>query len=96
MKIFPVLVPLSHMLPFFLNNYHGLQLPPVPYQPELPPVPEQPNLEPPDLELLHLPSDAYSEGTGGQHEGDTVNLPQPQPHVSGPVTRSRARKQKQS
>ena len=85
-----------HRLPFFLNNYHGLQLSPVPYQPELPPVPEQPDLDPPDLELLLLPSDAYSEGTGGQHEDDTDNLLQPQPPVSGPVTRSRSRKQKQS
>ena len=82
-----------HRLPFFLNNYHGLQLPPVPYQTELPPVPEQPDQELLDSELLHLPPDAHNEEAGGQHECDIVNLPQS--HVSGPVTRSRARKQKQ-
>ena len=34
----------------------------------------------PDIELNHLQLQDYNEGTGGQQEGDTVNLPQPQPH----------------
>ena len=73
-----------HRLPFYLNNYHGLQLPPVTYQQEL----QQPDQDPPD------PALPDAEQHDQQHPVDTlVPLLLPQPQFSGPMTRSKSRRQ---
>ena len=68
-----------HKLPYYLNNYHGLQLPVL--HPPDPGPPEQgpPDQGPPDSEVLDREADE--------------EISQPQPQDRGPMTRSRHRQQ---
>ena len=78
-----------HKLPYYLNNYHGLQLPvlhpPDPGPPEQGPPDQGPHEQgppdqgPPDSEVLDREADE--------------EISQPQPQDRGPMTRSRHRQQ---
>ena len=79
-----------HKLPYYLNNYHGLQLPHLTHQPVLhPPEQDPPDLEEPDREPPDQATSTPTQRIFHHPAEEMISLPQPQ--IRGPMTRSRAR-----